>query len=467
MKDRTFASTNSRYFGDRAFYRRVAAIVLPMIIQNTLTNIVSLLDNIMVGRVGTLQMSAVAIVNQILFVFYLCVFGAVAGAGIYTTQFFGRKDDDGVRYSVRFKLFCVALLTAGTLILLLTAGRSLIGTYIAKETSAADASATMQYAMSYMMIMLTGLVPFSLTQVYAGTMRESGHTGTPMAASMAAMAINFVLNLLLIFGLLGFPRLGVKGAAIATVVSRFAEFAIVAFRSHRDKETFTYIRGLYSSLYIPRNLFISILVRALPLFLNEFLWSFGQARLLQCYSVRGLNVIAAMNIANTISQIFMSFFLSMGNAAGILTDQQLGAGEFDTAKQTADRMITLSFMVSIATGLILFLISPVFPAVYNTEPEVRRLASKCLKVVAVTAPLAALANAMYFVIRSGGKTFITFLFDSCFMWVATVPAAYVLTHYTDMPAVLIYLCVMMLDLIKCVIGLVMIKKGIWVKNIVA
>ena len=463
MKDRVSIFTNSKYFGDRAFYHMVAGMVLPMIIQNTLTNIVSLLDNIMVSRVGTLQMSAVAIVNQIFFVFYLCVFGAVAGAGIYTTQFFGRKDDDGIRYSVRFKLVCIAILTAGMLILMLTAGRSLIGTYIAADTSAADAADTMRYAMSYMLIMLPGLIPFALTQVYAGTMREAGHTSTPMAASMAAMAVNFILNLLLIFGLLGFPRLGVRGAAIATVV----EFAIVAFRSHRDKETFSYITGLYSSLYIPRNLLLSIMIRALPLFVNEFLWSFGQARLLQCYSVRGLNVIAAMNIANTISQIFISVFLSMGNAAGIIAGQQLGAGDFDEARQTADRMITLSFMVSIVIGLILLIISPVFPAVYNTEPEVRRLASQCLRVVAVTAPLAALANALYFVIRSGGKTFVTFLFDSCFMWVATMPLAYALTHYTDMPAVLIYLCVMMLDLIKCIIGLVMIKKGVWVKNIVA
>ncbi len=460
-------TADGRYFGDRAFYRKVAAIVLPMIIQNTLTNIVGLLDNVMVGRVGTLQMSAVAIVNQILFVYYLCIFGAVAGAGIYTTQFFGKKDENGVRYSVRFKLICVAVITLVTGILLLTAGSTLIGSYIAAGTEPDAAAATMGYARTYMLIMLTGFIPFGLTQIYAGTMRESGHTTVPMIAGIVAMAVNFVFNLLLIFGLLGFPRLGVAGAAIATVLSRCAEFVIVAVKAHSDKRSFGFFTGMYRSLYIPKNLLFPIFIRTLPLFMNEFLWSAGQARLLQCYSVRGLEVIAAMNIANTISQVFISVFLSMGNAAGILTGQQLGAGEFDRARQTCSRMAVLSLLFSAVIGTLLFLLSPVFPAIYNTEQSVRDMATQCLRAVAVTAPLASFANTAYFVIRSGGKTFVTFLFDSCFTWVASIPVAYLLTRFTGLSAPVIYTCVLLLDFIKDMIGYIMIKKGVWIKNIVS
>ncbi len=225
-------------FGDTAFYRRVAMVVVPMIVQNTLSNIVGLLDNVMVGQVGTLPMSAVAIVNQLLFIFYLCIWGSLAGAGIFSTQFFGKGDMDGVRYSIRFKLITAVVILTAALLILFNLGPDLISLYIAKETSPADAAATMGYAVSYLNIMLVGLVGFSITQVYASAMRESGKTTLPMIASMVAMLVNFVFNALLIFGLFFFPKMGVLGAAIATVISRFTELLIVIVGAHkRDLST--------------------------------------------------------------------------------------------------------------------------------------------------------------------------------------------------------------------------------------
>lgn len=213
--------------GDRAFYRHVLVVVLPIIVQNTLTNVVSLLDNVMVGQVGTLPMSGVAVVGQLLFVYNLAVWGSTAGAGIFGAQFYGRGDMEGVRHTFRFKLLVALAITAAAIGLFLAAGPSLIGAYIAADTSPADAAATLQYAEGYLRIMLIGLVPFGLTQCYAGTLRESGQTVLPMKASMLAMVVNFIFNALLIFGIGPFPRMGVAGAAIATVLSRFVELAIV------------------------------------------------------------------------------------------------------------------------------------------------------------------------------------------------------------------------------------------------
>ncbi|MGN0975595.1 MAG: MATE family efflux transporter [Gemmiger sp.] len=230
--------------GDRNFYRHVGVVVLPIIVQNTLSNVVSLLDNVMVGQVGTLPMSGVAIVNQLLFVYYLAIFGSTAGAGIFGAQFFGRGDTEGVRYTFRFKLLVALALALGAIALFLGAGGSLIGSYIAAGTSPADAAATLNYAESYLRVMLVGLVPFAITQCYAGTLRESGQTVLPMKASMIAMAVNFVFNALLIFGLLGLPRLGVVGAAIATVLSRFVELVIVAVSAHRSVERYPFFRGV-------------------------------------------------------------------------------------------------------------------------------------------------------------------------------------------------------------------------------
>ena len=452
--------------GDATFYKRVAMVVLPMIVQNTLSNVVGLLDNIMVGQVGTLSMSAVAIVNQILFIFYLCIWGSLAGAGIYSTQFFGKGDMDGVRAAIRFKLITAITILCLASIILLSFGPNLIQLYISADTSAADAAETLGYAEGYLKIMLIGLIPFSITQVYASAMRESGKTTLPMVAGMTAMVVNFVFNALLIFGLFGLPKMGVLGAAIATVISRFVELLIVITGAHKADSRYSFFEGLYRNFHIPGNLVLPILTKSLPLLMNEFLWSLAQAMLLQAYSVRGIAVIAAMNISGTISQIFNEVFLSLGNSAGILVGQELGADRLVSARRTAWRMMTLTVASTFVMGSLLSIAAPIIPQVYNTEPEIRQLATRFIWVVALAMPINSLAHVSYFTIRSGGKTAITFLFDSCFAWVVPVPAAYILSRYTSLPALNVFMIVAMLEIIKCIIGFTLVKSGLWVRNIV-
>ncbi len=453
-------------FGGRDFYRRVMVIVLPMIAQNTLTNVVSLLDNVMVGRVGTLQMSSVAIVNQLFFVFYLCIFGALSGAGIYGTQYFGKGDHEGVRGTIRLKFLITMVIAGAALLIFGFRGSWLIGRYISEGTAAEEAALTMHYARQYLSIMMFGIIPFGITQVYAGTHRESGRTVLPMAAGMAAMAVNFVFNLLLIFGYLGFPRLGVAGAAIATVLSRFVEMLIVTVRSHVNKEKYGYYTGLYSQFRIPRAIVWPVLSKSLPLFANELLWSLGEAVVLQCYSVWGLGAIAAMNICNTIAQVFNTVFMSLGNAAGILTGQELGAGRLVSARRTAWRMVSVSVFTSVGIGLVLAAVAPFVPRIYNTEADVRRLAMVFLIISGLVMPIRALANTEYFVLRSGGKTLITMIFDSFFSCLVYVPAALLLSRYTTLPVTAVYLLLQLLDVVKSLIGFILVKKGTWVRNLV-
>ena len=189
-----------KYIGDRAFIRRVMVVALPIMIQNAITNFVSLLDNVMVGQVGTAQMSGVSIVNGILFVYNMCVFGAVSGPGIFTAQFFGNRDHEGVRHTFRFKLLIVAALTLVGWAVFLAGGEWLVGLYLQGEGEAAAIAATMEYAMGYLRIMLIGMLPFALTNAYSGTLRETGQTMVPMAASGVAVAVNMSLNYVLIFG---------------------------------------------------------------------------------------------------------------------------------------------------------------------------------------------------------------------------------------------------------------------------
>lgn len=456
-----------RMFGDRDFYAQVVAVVVPIIIQNTVSNVVSLLDNVMVGRVGTLQMSAVAIVNQLLFVFNLCIFGGLAGAGIFATQYAGAHDDKGIRDCFRVKWMIALSMLACALVVLIAFPKRLIGMYLAQETAQADAAATLGFGMDYLTVMLWGLLPFGVSQVYASTLREVGETRLPMFASVAAILVNLVFNYFLIFGKCGFPELGVTGAAIATVLSRYVETAVIMVYTHMKSHHFGFIRGAYRSLRVPKPLMISILRRGTPLLVNEFLWSFGMAVLLQCYSVRGLDVVAACNIATTVSNLFKVVFLSMGNAVAIMVGQALGANDIERAKNCTWRLMTLSVGSNLIMATLLALFAPAIPNIYNTEPHVRQIATQLIYVVAVMMPAYSFSHCCYFTLRSGGKTIITFLFDSVFTWCVNVPAAWLLAYKTGLGIVPLYFGVQALEMVKVVVGFVLVKKGVWIHNIVA
>lgn len=275
------------FIGNKAFYKHTLAIALPIMIQNGITNFVGLLDNIMVGQIGTEQMSGVAIVNQLLMIFNLCIFGGIAGAGIFTAQYYGENNNEGVRNTIRFKILIGVILTAIATIIFIMFGDILITSYLKGSSDGGDLSAALHYGKSYLMVMLIGLPPFMMLQAYTGTLRECNETVVPMKAGLVAVCVNLVFNYLLIYGKLGFPQLGVIGAASATVLARYVEAGIVIFWTHKNKEKNPYIIGLYKKFFIPFSLFKKFLAKGAPLLVNETLWSGGMAMLMQCYSVRG------------------------------------------------------------------------------------------------------------------------------------------------------------------------------------
>ena len=454
------------YIGDRAFYRRLSAVMVPILIQQLITNFVSLLDNLMVGQVGTEPMSGVAIVNQLLFVYNLCIFGGLAGAGIFTAQFYGKGDQEGLRSTVRFKLWFALLAVLTCLGVFLLFGDKLITLFLHPGEEDLDLAATLRYAKEYMAVMLIQTAPFALSQVYSGTLRETGETLLPMRAGIIAVFVNLVFNYILIFGKLGAPALGVVGAGVATVLSRFVELAIILVWTHSHPERCPFAVGLYRSLRVPSALFRRILVLGTPLLLNEFLWSGGMTVLNQCYSLRGLEVVSAFNISNTVGNLFFCAFIAMGNAISIIVGQLLGAGELESAVDEDRKLIAFSLALSVGIGLLMALVSPFIPQIYNTTDTVKALAVKLLLVYAAMMPLFSYTNSCYFTLRSGGKTLIPFAFDSLFVWVFSIPVAFYLSRGTDMGIVLMYAIVELLNLVKCVIGAVLVRRRRWVVNLV-
>lgn len=467
MEKQTQIPLYRKFIGDRNFYKMILTVAVPIMIQNGISNFVGLLDNIMIGRVGTEQMSGAAIVNQLFFVYYLCIFGGMSGAGIFTAQFFGQKDDEGVRATFRYKFWLALLLTAITILLFLTAGTFFIQIYLNGDGNAADAAATLSYGKEYMLIMLLGLPPFMFGQIYASTLREGGKTLLPMVAGICSISVNLILNYILIFGKFGFPQMGVKGAAVATVISRFVEMFIIVLWTHSHAKDTPFVTGLYKTLRVPSQLTKKIIIKGTPLLLNETLWSAGIAMLTQCYSVRSLHVVAGLNISNTINNVFNVVFIALGDTVAIIVGQLLGAGKMDEAKDTDRKMITFSVFCCTIVASIMFLLAPYFPKLYNTSDDVKELARYFIMITAFFMPQNAFLHACYFTIRSGGKTIITFLFDSVFVWCVSVTTAFLLSRYTTLSVIQIYTIIQLTDIIKCVVGFVLVKKGVWLQNIVS
>ncbi len=448
-------------------FKRALTLAVPMMIQNGITNAVGLVDNIMVGSLGTESITAVSIVGQLIFVFNLGIFGGLSGPGIYGAQYYGQKNTEGFRSTVRIKhLISLVVLIAG-LCVFIFGGEWLIDLYLKGESADIDPQVTMRLAREYLNVMLWGLPPFVITQIYASSLRETGASLKPMIAGIASVVIDIVFNWLLIYGKLGFPRLEVRGAAIATVMARFAECLIViitAFAARKTKHEF--LIGLYKTLLVPKDIAKKMIVKALPIFFNEFMWAGAIAVLTQCYSRRGLDIVAGLNISNALCNLLNVVFIALGNAVGILIGQTLGAKLYDKAKKEAFRLMWFTGGVSLLLTVILVAISGVFPNLYDTTDGVRSYATNFIIITALFFPVQGFLNALYFTLRSGGKTLITFLFDSVFSWVVSVPAAFLLCEFTALPILTIYAIIQAADFIKLCVGYVLIKRGVWISNII-
>ncbi|MBR3602156.1 MAG: MATE family efflux transporter [Lachnospiraceae bacterium] len=455
-----------KFIGTKDFYIYVLGIAVPMIIQNAITNFVSFLDNIMVGQIGTEQMSGVAIANQLIFVFNLCIFGGVSGAGIFGTQFFGKGDYEGQKYTFRFKVYICALLTVIALLLGNFLDTELISLYLNDTGSVGDISLALDYGKHYLAIMLIGLIPFAISQVYINTIRETGHTLIPMIASMIAVFTNLILDYCLIFGAFGLPQMGVRGAALATIIARFIECIIVVVWTHLNPGKNKYIVGAYRSFYIPGNILKDVLKKGTPLMINEMLWSMGMTVIVQCYAIRGLEVVAAQNISSTITNLFNIVYIQLGASIAIVVGQLLGAGKLKEARDADTKMIFFVVTACIGMSVLMSAFGGLFPQIYNTEEAIKELATKFIFISALMMPVCAFCHSTYFTLRSGGKTGVTFIFDSVYTWLIVIPVAYCLSHFTNWSIVPVFFCVQSMEFVKAIIGFFMVKSNVWLNTIV-
>lgn len=447
-------------------YNKALKLAVPMMIQSGITNAVGLVDNLMVGSLGTESMTAVSIAGQLVFVFNLAIFGGLSGPAIYGAQYYGQGNKEGFQSVFRLKIWiCLFALLAGLSAFFL-GGSHILGLYLHGQSTTIDRALTLELGEQYLDIMLWGFFPFVITQIYAGALRETGESIKPMVAGIASVIVDIVFNYLLIFGKFGFPEMGVRGAALATVMARVAEMLVVVVWTHLQMHRYKFLQGVYRTIKIPIRQMKTIIIKSIPIFLNEFLWAGGLAALTQCYSLRGLSVVAGLNISNAICNLLNVVFVAMGSAVGILTGQYLGASRFQQAKQNALRLMWFTGAISMILTVILISVSGVFPLLYDTTEEVRDYGKNFIIITAMFFPIQGFLNALYFTLRSGGKTVITFIFDSIYTWCIPVLCAFFLCRFTTLPVLVIFTIVQTADFIKVFVGYILIKKEIWITNLV-
>ncbi len=463
------ATFKQKYIGDKAFYRLMLTIAIPLIIQQGITSFVSLLDNLMVGSLpGEEPLSGVSIMNQLINVYYLTLFGGLSGASIFGAQFYGVGDWKGMRNTFRFRMLFGIGVTAIAVAVFLLWGDSLAMLFLNNENNTPEAVAlTMEHAMAYLKIAVWGLIPFMISQVYVNLLRETGETVHPMISSVIAILTNLVLNYCLIFGHFGFPKMGVAGAALATVIARVLEAVYIIIYTHLKRERFQYIQGAYRSPAIPAALCKRIVITGTPLMFNELLWSLGMTVISGNYATRGLEVVAATNIATTAWNLFSIIMMAMGSVVAIMVGQQLGAGDIEGAKDIDRKLIFVTEVIHVAIGILLICTAGLLPMLYEVSQSTKDMASAMLRIQGLVLPIHSYVHVAYFTIRSGGKTVVTFLFDCFYTWCVPVVVSYVVCCMTDLPILACYGIVQALDLIKMSIAMPMLKSGFWAKNIIS
>lgn len=456
-----------KLIGSKQFYKMLLVIVVPIILQQFITQFVSLLDNLMIGQIGDSEMTGVSLGNQLLFVYNLGVFGSLAGASIFASQYFGSGNKKGYQEAVRFKwLMGIILFVISTIIFIFLHEPLLKAFITANDTDNTNPEIVYNSGRTYLMIMLIGNLPFVIKEIYAGSLREMKETFFPMLSGVVAIVVNLVFNYLLIFGHFGLPEMGVAGAAIATVLSRFVEMILVIVYTHLKKDKFSYFVGIYKRVLVKMSSVKTFLPRSILLLTNEIFWSVGLTLILQSYSIRGLDIVASFNICNTVTNVFITIGTSLGNATAIILGNMLGANKIEEAKDSSMYILGFAVFITIIFGVIMAISAYIVPNIYNASSTIKDLAKDLILIGAVTLPIQAFNCCCYFTLRAGGKVFLTMLFDCFFVCLIRLPVVYIIARFTTLDIRIVYFISYALEFAKTIAGYILVKKGIWLKHIV-
>lgn len=447
-----------RMFFNRAFFSRLISIALPITIQQAMIAAVNLLDVMMIGQLGEVQIAAVGLANQFYFIYMITVFGIGSGAGIFIAQYWGKEDVPNLR-----KVMGLALLTRLTFAALFTSAALIkpdfiLGLYTRDPAVIAAGAPFLKLSATY--------YPFTaVTFLFAVVLRSTGNVKIPVIISSVGLMLKVTLNYLFIFGNFGFPAMGIQGAALSTIIMRALEFVVIILISYKLR---TAAAAKFSEWLAFDKSFIAKYVRiTLPVLLNESTWSIGISVYQSIYARIGTQSIAAMNISSSIEGLTFVFFMALANSLAIILGNEIGAGEERLAQENGQRALILSFGMAVALGLGLIMLSPYLLPMYNISGEALGYARKILLIMGLALWIRG-SNAVILVgiLRAGGDTRFAFFAEFISMWVFGIPMAATGAFVLHLEVYWVFVMVLLDELIKLMIGVWRFRSGKWVHNLV-
>ncbi len=445
------------FFSDREYFSRLFTIAFPIALQTFILNSLNLVGVVMIGQLGETPVAAVGLANQIFFLMSLVLFGVNSGSSMFSAQLWGRKDIASIRKVLALAVFIGLAVSAVFVIIAVAFPQLALGVYSKDPAVVALGS-------SYLRIFGWAYLFFSITASYSFILRSIGDVRTPLFVTMGALSLNTFLSYVLIFGRLGFPRMEVQGAALASLIARILECAALLWITYRGKSPVA--ARLREMLAVDLVFAWKVLKPILPVAFNELLWSLGITTYSVVYARIGTDAIAAMNIAASIDSVAIPIFIGIGNACAILVGHLIGAGEERKAHTYAGRSIGLAMVGGLIMGAIIFAASGLILGFYKVSPQVILSARRVITIISLMLWLR-MTNLMLFVgvFRSGGDTRFAFFLDGVVIWVVGVPLAFLGAFALHLPVHLVYLMVMAEEVTKFTIGLARYFSRKWIHNL--
>ena len=433
-------------------------MALTISLGNIIVYAVNLADNIMIGGYSELSLSAVAVVNQIQFLLQMVALGASNGLCVLTSQYWGTRQTQPIR-----RVFAVALLIALILTLFIFSAVLVAPTQVL--TLLTDQAAVVEEARLYLKIVCFSYIPFVLTQLMVSLMRSVEQTRIGFAVSLVALLTNIILNYGLIYGKLGMPEMGIRGAATATLISRIAELVVISIYVFIiDKR----VRLKISDLFKVRKSYLKDYFHVgFPLVLSAGSWGIAMAVQGAILGHLGSEtVLSANSIASTIFQVMSVVAYAGGNASGVIIGKTIGENRIDDVKRYTKTLQALFIIIGVASSALLFIFKDLFISFFRVEPETQALARTFINILCVTLIGTAYeATVLGGIVSAGGETDFVFKNDLIFMWGIVLPASLLSAFVFKFPPPVTFACLKSDQVLKCAVAAVKVNRYKWIKNV--
>lgn len=444
-------------FNDKKFFKVLLRLAVPIVLQNLVLSSLNLVDTIIIGGLGERAIASVGLANQYFFLLNLLLFGITSGSSIFTAQYWGNKDITNIK-----RVLGICIITGGLAALLFTIGGLLIPEQILGIFS--RDKEVIVLGSQYLRIIAFSYIVTSISFAYSFTLRSTGQVKIPMLVSVTALGINTVLNYLLVYGYFGFPQMGVRGSALATLIARIVEMVLILSVVYKTKNV---ISGSLKELLDLSTEFIKNFFKVtIPVILNESIWALGVTLYSVVYARMGTEVIASTNISSTIERITWVIFMGLGNACAVMIGNKIGEGDDKEAFTYAKRFIILGPSLAIIAGILVYFNSHFILSAYKVSPTVYNYAAKNLIVFSVFLWVKVFNfTSIVGILRSGGDTKFCLFIDTSGVWLIGVPLAFLGGLVWHLPVYWVYTLVFTEEIYKLMLGLPRILSKKWINNL--